>query len=195
MRPELIHHARRCSTKLPRGRCSASDMAQTAWHAERTLSRYLKAAGTGFRAVADGVRFEVARRLVVDTDIPLVQISAALALLRTRRVLTRACREMVGGLAQPVAVTTESCLALSCGTYTAIADAGRQKERRLISACTKAALGAAKARGQRLGRNGAERLAPAVPDRSGAASGEAQRRSSRRSGPRGRYRFARSRRG
>jgi len=68
---------------------------------------------------------------------------------------------MVGGLAQPVAVTTESCLALSCGTYTAIADAGRQKERRLISARTKAALGAAKARGQRLGRNGAERLAPA----------------------------------
>src|SRR3954467_9373505 len=67
---------------------------------------------------------------------------------------------MVGGLAQPVAVTTESCLALSCGTYTAIADAGRQKERRLISARTKAALGAAKARGQRLGRNGAERLSP-----------------------------------
>jgi DNA invertase Pin-like site-specific DNA recombinase len=35
------------------------------------------------------------------------------------------------------------------------------KERRLISARTKAALAAAKARGKRLGRNGAERLAPA----------------------------------
>jgi DNA invertase Pin-like site-specific DNA recombinase len=40
--------------------------------------------------------------------------------------------------------------------YAALAE----KERRLISARTKAALGAAKARGQRLGRNGAERLAP-----------------------------------
>ena len=45
---------------------------------KRTLNRYLKAAGTGFRAVADGVRFEVARHLVVDTGIPLAQISAAL---------------------------------------------------------------------------------------------------------------------
>ena len=41
--------------------------------------------------------------------------------------------------------------------YAALAE----KERRLISARTKAALAAAKARGRRLGRNGAERLAPA----------------------------------
>ena len=41
--------------------------------------------------------------------------------------------------------------------YAALAE----KERRLISARTKAALAAAKDRGQRLGRNGAERLAPA----------------------------------
>src|SRR4051794_19967806 len=41
--------------------------------------------------------------------------------------------------------------------YAALAE----KERRLISARTKAALQAAKARGKRLGRNGAERLAPA----------------------------------
>lgn len=41
--------------------------------------------------------------------------------------------------------------------YAALAE----KERRLISARTKAALQAARARGQRLGRNGAERLAPA----------------------------------
>src|SRR4051812_41925985 len=40
--------------------------------------------------------------------------------------------------------------------YAALAE----KERRLISARTKAALAAAKARGRRLGRNGAERLAP-----------------------------------
>jgi DNA invertase Pin-like site-specific DNA recombinase len=41
--------------------------------------------------------------------------------------------------------------------YAALAE----KERRLISARTKAALAASKARGRRLGRNGAERLAPA----------------------------------
>src|SRR5215207_1897888 len=41
--------------------------------------------------------------------------------------------------------------------YAALAE----KERRLISARTKAALAAAKDRGKRLGRNGAERLAPA----------------------------------
>jgi DNA invertase Pin-like site-specific DNA recombinase len=41
--------------------------------------------------------------------------------------------------------------------YAALAE----KERRLISARTKAALQAAQARGKRLGRNGAERLAPA----------------------------------
>jgi DNA invertase Pin-like site-specific DNA recombinase len=41
--------------------------------------------------------------------------------------------------------------------YAALAE----KERRLISARTKAALQAAKARGKRLGRNGAEKLAPA----------------------------------
>src|SRR4051794_24832525 len=41
--------------------------------------------------------------------------------------------------------------------YAALAE----KERRLISARTKAALQAAKARGRRFGRNGAERLAPA----------------------------------
>src|SRR3954451_13120565 len=40
--------------------------------------------------------------------------------------------------------------------YAALAE----KERRLISARTKAALAAAKARGKRLGRNGAERVRP-----------------------------------
>src|SRR4051794_41311858 len=43
--------------------------------------------------------------------------------------------------------------------YAALAE----KERRLISARTKAALGAAKARGQRLGRNGGGRVSPAHP--------------------------------
>src|SRR4051794_41796748 len=52
--------------------------------------------------------------------------------------------------------------------YAALAE----KERRLISARTKAALGAAKARGQRLGRNGAERLAPAYRAGGGGRGGD-----------------------
>jgi AraC-like DNA-binding protein len=42
------------------------------------MNRHLKAARTGFRAVADGVGFEIARQLIADTDIPLAQISAML---------------------------------------------------------------------------------------------------------------------
>ena len=77
--PDLIEDLRQMlRTKLPRGRVSASDMARQLEMHKRTLNRYLKAAGTGFRAVADGVRFEVARHLVVDTGIPLAQISATL---------------------------------------------------------------------------------------------------------------------
>jgi len=77
--PDLIEDLRQIlRTKLPRGRCAASDMARQLGMHKRTLSRYLKAAGTSFRAVADEVRFEVARHLVVDTNMPLVQISAVL---------------------------------------------------------------------------------------------------------------------
>ena len=77
--PDLIEDLRQIlRTKLPRGRCAASDMARQLGMHKRTLSRYLKAAGTSFRAVADEVRFEVARHLVTDTDIPLAQVSAAL---------------------------------------------------------------------------------------------------------------------
>src|SRR3954451_19780330 len=52
--------------------------------------------------------------------------------------------------------------------YAALAE----KERRLISARTKAALQAAKARGKRLGRNGAERLAPAAKAEAARRAGE-----------------------
>jgi AraC-like DNA-binding protein len=45
----------------------------------RTLNRYLRAQGQGFRALADEVRFTVARQLLSDTDIPLAQVSAALS--------------------------------------------------------------------------------------------------------------------
>jgi len=42
------------------------------------LNRYLKAEGTAFRTVADEVRFGIARQLLEDTDLPLVEIAAAL---------------------------------------------------------------------------------------------------------------------
>src|SRR4051812_3252384 len=79
VRPDLIEDLRQMlRTEMRSGRCSANGMArQLALH-ERTLKRHLKAAGTSFRAVADEVRFEVARHLVVDTNMPLVQISAVL---------------------------------------------------------------------------------------------------------------------
>jgi AraC-like DNA-binding protein len=45
----------------------------------RTLNRRLSAQGQGFKILADEVRFAVARQLLSDTDIPLVQVSAALS--------------------------------------------------------------------------------------------------------------------
>jgi AraC-like DNA-binding protein len=79
VRPDLIEDLRQMlRTELPKGRGSANDMARNLGLHKRTLSRHLKAAGTGFRTVADEVRFDVARQLVADTDIPLAQISAAL---------------------------------------------------------------------------------------------------------------------
>ena len=44
----------------------------------RTLARHLHTLGTGYRTIADQVRFDVAQQLLAETDIPLVQISAAL---------------------------------------------------------------------------------------------------------------------
>ena len=77
--PELVEDLRQMlRTEMSKGRCSADDMARHLGLHKRTLHRHLKAAGTGFRTVADGVRFDVARQLVADTDIPLAQISAAL---------------------------------------------------------------------------------------------------------------------
>jgi len=77
--PDLIEDLRQMlRTKMPKGRCSASDMAQHLGMHKRTLNRHLKAAGTGFRTVANEVRFDVARHLVADTNIPLAQVSAAL---------------------------------------------------------------------------------------------------------------------
>jgi len=78
--PNLIDELRQIlRTELPRGRCSAEEIAGHLGMHKRTLNRHLKAVGAGgFKTIADEVRFEVARHLVTDTDIPLVQVSAAL---------------------------------------------------------------------------------------------------------------------
>ena len=78
-RPDLTDDLRQMlRAEMRRGRCSADDMAQRLVMHRRTLTRRLRVAGTSFRTVADGVRLEVARHLVADTDIPLAQVSAAL---------------------------------------------------------------------------------------------------------------------
>jgi len=76
---DLVDELRRMlRTELSRRRASATDVAQHYSVHGRTMNRHLKAAGTSFRAVANGVRFEIARQLIADTDIPLAQISAML---------------------------------------------------------------------------------------------------------------------
>lgn len=64
--------------ELVKARSSASEVAQLLSIHRRTLNRYLKAEGTAFRTVADEVRFGIARQLLEDTDLPLVEIAAAL---------------------------------------------------------------------------------------------------------------------
>ena len=44
----------------------------------RTLSRRLEGSGMGYRAVANEIRFEIARQLLEDTEVSLGQIAAAL---------------------------------------------------------------------------------------------------------------------
>ena len=65
-------------TELLKKRCSATQAARSFSMHNRTFSRRLKVAGTGFRTVADKMRFEIARQLLADTNMPLGEISAAL---------------------------------------------------------------------------------------------------------------------
>jgi AraC-like DNA-binding protein len=77
--PDLVDALRRLvRAELPRKRSSARAMAERLSLNRRTLTRHLHALGTGYRTVADQVRFGVAQQLLAETDIPLVQISTAL---------------------------------------------------------------------------------------------------------------------
>jgi AraC-like DNA-binding protein len=65
-------------TRLTSDRCSADDIADLLTIHRRTLSRRLKDGGSGYRGITNEIRFEIARQLLGDTEVPLCQIAAAL---------------------------------------------------------------------------------------------------------------------
>ena len=82
-------------TRLTGNRCSAGDIAHLMAMHRRTLSRRLKGGGMGYRAIANEVRFEIARQLLEDTEVPLGQIAAALGYSEAS-AFTRAFRRWSG---------------------------------------------------------------------------------------------------
>ena len=82
-------------TRLTSRRCSAAEIAGLLTMHRRTLSRKLKIRGTGYRAIAKQTRFEIARQLLEDTDVPLGEIAAALGYSEAS-AFTRAFRRWSG---------------------------------------------------------------------------------------------------
>ena len=82
-------------TRLTSTRCSAEDIAGSLAIHRRTLSRRLKDSGMGYRAIANEIRFEIARQLLQDTEVPLGQIAAALGYSEAS-AFTRAFRRWSG---------------------------------------------------------------------------------------------------
>jgi AraC-like DNA-binding protein len=64
--------------RLTSNRCSADAIAELLAIHRRTLSRRLKDGGAGYRDISNEIRFELARQLLRDTEVPLGQIAAAL---------------------------------------------------------------------------------------------------------------------
>ncbi|MDF2689290.1 MAG: AraC family transcriptional regulator, partial [Microvirga sp.] len=82
-------------TRLTSNHCSAEDIAELLAMHRRTLSRRLKDCGMNYRAIANEVRFEIARQLLQDTQVPLGQIAAALGYSEAS-AFTRAFRRWSG---------------------------------------------------------------------------------------------------
>ena len=77
--PDLRDDLRRLlRTESLNARCSSEAIARRLSVHRRTLSRRLRGVGAGFKVLADEVRFEIARQLLTETDMPLAQVSAAL---------------------------------------------------------------------------------------------------------------------
>ncbi|MGO4388676.1 AraC family transcriptional regulator [Microvirga sp. 2YAF29] len=81
--------------RLTSKRCSADDIADLLAMHRRTLSRRLKGSGMGYRAITNEIRFEIARQLLHDTEVPLGQIAAALGYSEAS-AFTRAFRRWSG---------------------------------------------------------------------------------------------------
>lgn len=76
---ELSDELRRVlRTLLHNGQCSADRVAQLFSINRRTLNRWLKQEGTSFHLLLDETRFQIARQMLSDTEIPLAQIAAVL---------------------------------------------------------------------------------------------------------------------
>jgi AraC-like DNA-binding protein len=82
-------------TRLMGARSSAEGMAHLLAIHRRTLSRRLRDSGRGYRAMANEVRFEIARQLLEDTEISLGEIAAALGYSEAS-AFTRAFRRWSG---------------------------------------------------------------------------------------------------
>ena len=82
-------------TRLTSNHCSADDIAHLLAMHRRTLSRRLKDSGMGYRAITNEIRFEIARQLLADTQVPLAQIAAALGYSEAS-AFTRAFRRWSG---------------------------------------------------------------------------------------------------
>lgn len=103
---ELADDIRRVlRTKLTSNRCSVDRVAGALTMNRRTLSRHLRGERTSFRELTNEVRFETARQLLSNTEIPLGQIAAALGYSEAS-VFTRAFRRWSGRT--PTAWRTES---------------------------------------------------------------------------------------
>jgi AraC-like DNA-binding protein len=83
-------------TRLTSHHCSAGGIADLMAMHRRTLSRRLQGSGMGYRAIANEIRFEIARQLLEDTEVPLIQIAASLGYSEAS-AFTRAFRRWSGG--------------------------------------------------------------------------------------------------
>ncbi|MBM6595258.1 AraC family transcriptional regulator [Microvirga pudoricolor] len=82
-------------SRLTSQHCSADEIADLLAMHRRTLSRRLKGSGMGYRAITNEMRFEIARQLLQDTEVPLGQIAAALGYSEAS-AFTRAFRRWSG---------------------------------------------------------------------------------------------------
>lgn len=74
----VIEVRTRLLQQMSSGRCTVADIAEQLCMHERTLHRRLRENGTSFRREAEGVRYELARRLLADTTMSIMKIASAL---------------------------------------------------------------------------------------------------------------------